>query len=213
MSSVTLALGGSYVMPYGKYLVGAEASLDLNKGLSGIKDMATNSTTGFTLYNFNLHVLGGYPLKSKRGTVLWAHLGYRYKALQISDASDTTKNVAMLPSENVKGPTFGVAATIPKLTSKIGLRFSLDLMLIGGSLEQTKNLEDGANPTASGEILGMAATYRWKPGMDIQATYDLNHDSLSWGAPVTGSMRVHTGTAASRGDTMHTLAVGIVKQF
>ena len=39
---------------------------------------------------------------------------------------------------------------MPRLTEKIGLRFSLDAMLVGASVTQTKSLEDGANPSAKG---------------------------------------------------------------
>jgi hypothetical protein len=49
--------------------------------------------------------------------------------------------------------------------------------------------------------------------MDIQATYDYNRTSLSWGAPVATSMRIHTGTSASRGDSLQTFAVGVVRAF
>jgi hypothetical protein len=214
-SSATLALGGRYVTPYGKkYFLGGEATLDIDKGIPGIS--YTNATTmqsstiGFTLYNFNLRALGGYDLRGKRGTVVWGRLGYHYQSFQVADVTDPAKNTALLPSEILKGITFGGGVTIPKLTPKIGIGLSLDLMLIGTSLQQTKNLEDGANPSASGACFGGVFTYRWKPKMDLQATYDLNYASLSFGAPVMGSMRTHTGMSSSRADTMHTIAVGIV---
>ena len=49
---------------------------------------------------------------------------------------------------------------------------SLDLAVIGSSLSQTKNLEDGTTPSEKQVLLGAMFQYRWKPGMDIQATYD-----------------------------------------
>ena len=52
----------------------------------------------------------------------------------LRSATDPAKNTALLPSEILKGPTIGVAATIPRVTDKIGLRFSLDLMVIGDRL-------------------------------------------------------------------------------
>jgi len=214
-SSATLALGGRYVTPYGKkYFLGGEMTLDVDKGFPGISytNMTTmqSSTIGFTLYNLNLRALGGYDLHGKRGTVVWGRLGYHYQSFQVADVSDPAKNTALLPSEILKGITFGGGVTIPRLTQKIGIEASLDLMYIGTSLEQTKNLEDGANPSASGLCFGTVLTYKWKPKMDIQATYDFNHATLDFGAPVMGSMRTHTGMSSSRGDTMHTIAVGIV---
>ena len=123
------------------------------------------------------------------------------------------KTSAKLPSEVVKGPMLGVGISIPKITGKIGLRFSLDAMLIGASVTQTKNLEDGANPSAKRITFGTGFTYRWKPSMDIQATYDLNYGSMSFGAPIATSQRMHTGTSVSRTDINHTVAVGVAKAF
>ena len=214
-SSATLALGGAYITPYGKkYMLGGEMTLDIDKGFPGISytnpTTMANSTIGFTLYNFNLRALGGYDLHGKRGTVVWGRLGYHYQSFQVADVTDPAKNTALLPSEILKGITFGGGVTIPKLTPKIGVGVSLDLMLIGTSLQQTKNLEDGANPSAKGFCFGGSFIYRWKPKLDLAANYDLNYASLSFGAPVTGSMRTHTGMSSSRGDTLHTITAGIV---
>ena len=49
--------------------------------------------------------------------------------------------------------------------------------------------------------------------MDLQATYDLNYGSLSFGAPPANSMRGQTGTSTTRRDLHHTVAVGIAKGF
>ena len=86
-------------------------------------------------------------------------------------------------------------------------------MSIGASVTQTKNLEDGTNPSAKRVTFGVGFTYRWKPAMDIQATYDLNYASMSFGAPMANSQRLHTGTGVGRTDLNHTVAVGIAKAF
>jgi hypothetical protein len=216
-NAVTLALGGGYTRPYGaKYVIGAEANLDLDKAFSGLPstDAATMMTNNaaFTLYNFNLRLLGGYDLHGKRGTVFWARLGYHYESFLVSDVTDPAKNVTKTPSEVIKGPTLGLAMTIPNLTQKFGFSLNFDLMFAGG-LAQTKNLEDGANPSAGMYGFGFGVTYRWKPPMNFQFNYDYESESLSFGAPVMTSMRTHTGTAATRSDSLNTITFGIVRGF
>ena len=220
-SSFNLALGGALLYPYKKdFVVGGELAYDYAKAVPGISfdpDGAAgpmpSSTTGFTLHNFNLRAVGGYDLHKKSGMMLFARLGYRYTSFVVDNYQDLTKNTARLANETLGTPTIGGALTLPRLTDKIGLRVSLDAFLFGASIKQTKNLEDGASPSAKGANLGAGFTYRWKKEMDIQATYDLNYTSLSFGAPVAGSMRMHTGTSVSRTDVNHTVAVGIAKAF
>jgi hypothetical protein len=169
------------------------------------------TTTGFSYHNFNLRAIGGYELQNKYGMIAFARLGFHYDSFQVADVGDFTKNSAKLPSQIIKGPTLGGALALPRLTPKIGIKASLDFMLVGASLEQTKNLEDGTGPSARAVYLGASFTYHWKPKMDIQATYDLAYTSLSFSgvAPAT-SMRGHMGTSASSGsDLSNTLSVGI----
>jgi hypothetical protein len=214
-NAVTLALGGGYTRPYGaKYVLGAEANLDLDKAVSGLPsaDAMTMGNAGFTLYNFNLRLLGGYDLHGKRGTVFWARLGYHYESFLVADGTDPAKNVTKTPSEVIKGPTIGLAMTIPNLTQKFGFALNFDLMF-AGSLDQTKNLEDGANPSAGMYGLGFGITYRWRPPMNFQFNYEYESESLSFGAPVMTSMRTHTGTSATRSDSLNTITFGIVRGF
>ncbi|HEV7559452.1 MAG TPA: hypothetical protein VGO00_28445, partial [Kofleriaceae bacterium] len=191
-------------------------NLDLDKAFSGLPstDAATMMTNNaaFTLYNFNLRLLGGYDLHGKRGTVFWARLGYHYESFLVADGTDPAKNITKTPSEVIKGPTIGLAMTIPNLTQKLGFGLNFDLMF-AGSLDQTKNLEDGASPGASMYGLGFAVTYRWKPPMNFQFNYEYESESLSWQAPVMTSMRTHTGTAQARSDSLSTITFGIVRGF
>ena len=106
------------------------------------------------------------------------------------------------------------ALVIPKLTGKIGIRFSVDAVLAGASLKQTKRLEDGNKASMKGAIVGAGFTYRWKSSMDIQATYDLNLAKYNFGTPLAGSMRGHMGTGAvTRSDLFHGVTVGVSKAF
>lgn len=220
-SAATVMLGGALLYPYGKkYLVGGELTYDLAKALPGIAfdpdggaGPMPSSTTGFTIHNVNARAVAGLDLKRKSGAMLFGRLGYHYEAFRVDNVTNLTKNSARLPQENISGPMIGAALSLPLLTQKVGARISLDAMLVGGSVTQTKNLEDGANPTVKKIVFGVGATYRWKPGIDLSAGYDLNYASLTFGAPVMNSMRGHAGTSVARKDVNHTVAVGIAKAF
>ena len=213
-SAVTVALGGAYLRPYGKKLMlGGEANFDLAKAVPGIK-APNNQNTGITLYHLNARAMVGYDMKRKSGMMVFGRLGLRYQSYQVSDVKNLTKNTALLPSEILTAPTIGAALALPRLTQKIGLRFSLDAVLAGASLKQTKNLEDGNKQSAKGAILGAGLTYRWKPNMDIQANYDLNYTKYDFGTPLATSMRGHMGTGAvKRTDVFHGVTVGVAKAF
>ncbi|MBL0212400.1 MAG: SH3 domain-containing protein [Myxococcales bacterium] len=220
-SSVAIALGGALLYPYkARYLVGGELTYDIAKAVPGVAfdpdgnaGPMPSSTTGFTIHNVNVRGVFGYDLKKKSGAVLFGRLGYHYEAFRVDNVTDLTKNSARLPQENISGPMLGVALAIPMLTNKLGLRINFDTILIGGSLTQTKNLEDGANPAVKKIVIGAGMTYRWKPGIDLSGGYDLNYASLSFGAPVANSMRMHTGTSVARTDLNHTISIGIAKAF
>ncbi|MBA2544515.1 MAG: hypothetical protein H0V17_33035 [Deltaproteobacteria bacterium] len=214
-SAITIALGGAYLRPYkASYLVGGELAVDMAKAVPGIKVDAMN-TTGITVYNVNARAMFGKDFKRKSGMLAFGRLGFRYYSYQVSDVGDLTKNTAKLPSEIVKAPTLGGALAIPRLTEKIGLRFSLDAVLLGASMQQTKGLEDGDAKKAKGAIAGIGFTYRWKPAMDINATYDLNYMKYDFGTPSTTSMRGHdaAGTSTGRTDVFHAVTVGVAKAF
>jgi hypothetical protein len=205
-SSVTVALGGSVLYPYGKRIwVGGELAYDYDTTLFGGIENSTagmKTTTGFTFHNLNLRALGGYDLQNKRGMIALARLGLHYESFQIDNVSDFTKNTAKIPNQILYGPTLGAAIAIPRLTSAIGLQLSLDLMPLA-HVDQTKNLEDGTNPGARALYLGGAFTYRWKPKIDLQGMLDVGYTSVSFdGPPPMTSMRGHTGTGASSGSDL-----------
>ncbi len=218
-SAAAVALGGRMLSPYkAKFLVGGELTWDIAKAVPGIAfdppdPMVPSSTTGFTRHIVRARAVGGYDFKKKSGMAVFAHLGYHYESFLVANVETLTKNTARLPSEIVKGPSLGLSFALPRLTDKIGLRFHLDSLFVGASLTQTKNLEDGANPQASRLTVGGLLTYRWKPELDIQVAYDLNHGAYKFGAAPMMSQRGHTGTAFARTDLSHTVAVGVAKAF
>lgn len=213
-SAATIALGGAYLRPYKKaYIVGGELAIDIAKAIPGVKVDAMN-TTGITVYNVNARATFGKDFHRKSGMAVFGRLGFRFYSYQIGNATDLTKNTANLPSEIVKAPTLGAALALPKLTNKIGLRFSLDAVLVGASMQQTEGLEDGNKAAVKGVLGGIGFTYRWKPSMDINASYDLNFMKYDFGAPVA-NMRGHdmAATGVTRTDIFHGVTVGVAKAF
>lgn len=210
-SSIGIALGAEVLYPYQKrYWLGGELAYTYTTTLfGGIQNMG--KTIGFSFHNFNLRALGGYDLQNKYGVVAFGRLGYHYDSFQVSNVTDFTQNTAKIPNQIIQGPTIGAGLAIPRLTDTIGLQASADFLLIGGSLQQTQNLEDGTGPGAKAVYLGTALNYRWKPKIDIQGTLDLGYTSISFdGKAPTTSMRGHTGTGPSSGSDFNvTLAVGV----
>ncbi|HZJ68024.1 MAG TPA: SH3 domain-containing protein [Kofleriaceae bacterium] len=213
-SSVTIALGGTALYPYSKrYWIGADLAYDYDKAIPGID--YNHQSISFSLHNLNLRALVGYDMQKPSGMIVFGRLGYHYESFQVSDYADLTKNTAKLPSQIISGPILGASLAIPRFTKEIGLRISLDTILFGASIEQTKNLEDGTGPSAKAVFLGASLTYRWKPNMDLQATFDLQYTKKSFSgmAPAT-SMRGHTGTGPSSGaDFNNTISGGIAYLF
>ena len=121
--------------------------------------------------------------------------------------------MSLHPNEVLQAPTLGGALAIPRLTDKVALTMSLDVIIAGASISQTKNLEDGSSPSAKAVCLGGMFTYHWKKDMDLQGTYDLNYLSLDFGKPLMTSTRGHTGTDVTRTDVYHTVTFGIAKGF
>ena len=213
-SSVTIALGGTALYPYSKrYWIGADLAYDYDKAFPGID--YDGQSISFSLHNLNLRALAGYDMQKPSGMIVFGRLGYHYESFQVSDFADLTKNTAKIPSQIISGPILGAALAIPRFTKEIGLRLSLDTILFGASVEQTKNLEDGTGPSAKAVFLGASLTYRWKPNMDLQATFDLQYTKKSFSgmAPAT-SMRGHTGAGTSSGaDFNNTISGGIAYTF
>lgn len=213
-SAFTVALGGAVLYPYQKRAwLGGELGYDFNKAVPGIS--YKNQTTSFSYHVLNLRAVAGYDLQKKNGMTVYGRLGLHYDSFQVADATDLNKNLAKLPNQIIAAPILGGALDIPRLAPKIGLKVSLDFIPFLASVSQTKNLEDGTDPSAKALFLGGALTYRWKPKMDLQVTYDLTYESLSFGgAPPATSQRGHTGTATRSGsDFNNALSAGIAYAF
>lgn len=213
-ASITLALGGSVLYPYKARLwIGGEGNYDLDKNLGGVTFMG--QTTGLTYHNLNLRAMIGYDLQNAKAMVVFGRLGLHYESFQVADVADLTKNTATIPSQNVVGPTIGVGLAIPKLSQKLALRLSLDAMVAGASVTQTKNLEDGTGPSAKAVYVGGQLNYHLMPKIDLQGTVDVGYTSLSFsGPPPASSQRMHTGTGnVSSSDLATTLTFGVAYEL
>jgi uncharacterized protein YgiM (DUF1202 family) len=209
--AATIALGGGITMPYKtKFIVGGELTYDYARG--GVRNPDGVGTTGIGLHNLRLRALGGYDLKKPNGLALFGRLGLHYQSYQVANVQDLTKNKAKLPSEIITAPAIGIGMAIPQLTKKIGVRASLDTILFS-SVSQTKNLEDGASPSARGALFEAAMMYRWRKGMEIAVIYDLTYFSMAFGARVPTSKRDPVMGTVSRGDQFHAFTVGLGKSF
>lgn len=212
-SAARIALGGTYLRPWKPRLViGGEVAYDLARTVPGI-DVGMGQTTDVTLHDFHLRGVIGYDLQKASGAMVFGRLGLRYESYQVADVEDLALNIAKLPSEITIAPMLGVAFAMPRLTDKIGVRATLDAMLIGASMKQTRRLEDGADPSVRGALVGLTATYAWKRGIDLMASYDLVYQSIAFGSQVTDSMRQHAPGEVSRTDIFHAITFGVAKGF
>jgi hypothetical protein len=219
-SSLTLSVGAGILIPKGKLLLGGEFTYDYAKALGGgvpydadPADATPPVNIGITLHNVNVRALAGLDLKKKSGMTLFGRLGYRYQGFLITDVANFTANPALLPSEVVKAPTLGAALSIPRLTEKIGIKFSLDAILFAASVKQTVGLEDGTAPSVKAVTLGTDLTYKVAKSIDLMATYNLSYMNIDFGAPMMSSMRNHMGTSVARTDIFHIITFGIAKPF
>jgi hypothetical protein len=221
-SAAAISLGGSLLFPYKKdFLVGGGIDYDLAYAIPGIafdpdgpaEGSAPGGTTSFTMHTLRVRGFGGYNFHKKNGLVVLAKLGLHYESFMVANNIDLVKNTARLPSEVIKGPSLGLGLSIPRLTDKIGLTINLDAVLVGGSVTQTKNLEDGQDPSVKRYTVSGILNYEYSKGFDLNFGYDMNYATLTFGAPIATSMRMHTGTGVTRTDLNHTVSAGISKSF
>lgn len=204
-----------YVQKKGpKYLIGAEARLDIGKSTPGIRYQTDTQAVDipYTTYDVDARALAGYDFHNKMGAAAFARLGYHYGMFQVANVGDFTKNLAHLPSETLAGFEVGVGADLPKLTDKLGASINADYLLMG-KRAQTKGLEDGAVSTAKGAWAGLTLAYQWKKDTTLSAAYNYEYAKTVWTGAAPASMRGTNSTTAARKDTSHALFVGLAKSW
>jgi SH3-like domain-containing protein len=210
-SGASATIGGSIAFPVKqRFLAGGELVYVGTKALPGI--VYQGSTIGIMLHNVDARVLGGYNLRNRAGMVIWGRLGFHYDMFSVADVSNLEKNKAKIPSENLSGATAGLSFTAPRLFKEFGLNVGFDALLTS-SRSQTKNLEDGVTPSATGAWVFASGSYRLAARTSIDLGYRLAYLSNSFGAPPTTSMRGHTGGAVARVDVSHGVSLGISQAF
>jgi len=197
--SFAVALGAAGLWPVGERLwFGAELGYDMNMAVGGVEYL--EKSTSFMYHVLNARVALGYDLQGPRGTAVLARLGFHYDAFQVSNVGDFATNTVKLPNQNIMAPTIGLALLVPRLGQKTTFKMSVDAIVAGASVEQTKNLEDGTDPSAKAIYAGLAVGYHWKPRIDLLTTVDFGYTSLSFGGPPPStSLRNHMGTGKITG--------------
>jgi opacity protein-like surface antigen len=218
VTAAALALSGGYTHRLRDDLViGGELAYSYQKALPGIRNTDPESgdaiTTAFAVHDAGLSAVVGYDLQRASGLMILARAGVRYHSFQIADVRDPAANPSRIPSEIQISPTIGAGIWIPRVTSKLGLRFVLDTYLAGTHVEQTSGQEDGVDPKTRGARLQSALAYRWRHGLDVQLTHQVDVAMLELGAPDPNSARMHAGDSVARFDIVHVLTVGVVKGF
>jgi SH3-like domain-containing protein len=207
-TAVSLAVGGELTMPMGKdYLVGGGLEYLGCVATPGIRYASgmMAEDIGFKTHDIDARLLGGYDFHKPNGMTAWGRLGYHYGVFSVSNLN----NLAKLPAETFKGPTFGAALRIPRLARKIGGEASLDLVY-PGRRKQTQGIEDGALQKAMAATAEVTALYDWKTDWKLGAAYRFGYAASSW----TGtSARITGATAAKRTDLSHVLTVGLGRAF
>jgi uncharacterized protein YgiM (DUF1202 family) len=185
----------------------ATPGIRYDDGAGNIADIA------FTMHEIDVGASYGYRFKRSDGLAAFARAGYHYGQFQVKGVNDIeTANIARLPSELLKGFTVGGKLIAPRLTKTIGASLDVEYLL-SGSRTQTVGLEDGATSRVSG-LWGVAAmNYQWKPDMQIVAAYRYFTSTTEWAGMAPDSQRTHNATLANRKDVVHTLSVGVGKQF
>jgi hypothetical protein len=215
-TTATLSLGGAYLRPFKKQAVlGAELSYDYGKSLVSLGN-GSMGKTGFTLHNFDLRAMIGYDFHSKYGMLVFGRLGLHYEAFLVKDVENLmTANTADVPSESYFAPTIGAEFDVLHVRPHLGFRVYLDAVLLGSTVSQTKNLEDGATPTGQSVFAGGTFMYHLSDKMDITAAYGLNYGTRDFGPPLSASERMHSSSATdiSRVDAYNTITVGVARQF
>ncbi len=196
------------------YSIGAEGSYMRTVGGSGIAvdsgmmmAGAASTTIPWAAQAIDVRGTVGYDVSNGQYQ-LKARVGYHDAATTIPQSMVNT-STAMLPSEKVSGITVGAGLDAPTLTPKVSLRVGVD-MLVNAKLEQTAGMRDGTTSQTKAYYLNALAMYKWKPNMDLMATYTLSYEGFGF----TGvNDREASATGAQRKDLQHLLGVGLIYKF
>lgn len=137
--------------------------------------------------------------KGAHGAAVFGRAGYHLDSTSI----DTSQN-AKLPSDSIKGPTFGGGIDVPGVTENMGFAARFDL-LYPATREQTQGLREGTESATYG-LLGQAGLhYRINPSWSAGGTYQFFHTKTSFKGQ---SERLPGTSQAERANTSHMFIIG-----
>jgi len=216
-AAASVAVAGELILKLSDtYLFAVDGGYTGTRATPGIRYMNSEGQTtdiGFTMHDLGAGASLGYNLKSAAGTTLYGRIGYHLGRFDIHDVDNFEVNLAMLPSEVLKGMTVGAHIDVPHFTDKVAMRLGGDLLYPNGVREQYAGLEDGAvSQTMVAWALGRVS-YCWKPSLVIELRYRFTYGKTSWSGEATDSMRPHHATEANRTDMAHTVMLGVGKRL
>lgn len=133
------------------------------------------------------------------GPSIYARLGYRFETTRVDEAPS-----ARLPSDSLRGPTFGAGLDVPAATEHVAAAAELRV-LYPGTFVQTDGRKEG-EPASAYALHGRALLgYRVAPGWTIGAIYDFARSAVVLQGP---SQRLPGSQGAKRELTNHTFSIG-----
>jgi hypothetical protein len=197
-----------FIRHMGKLNLGVDAGVVATVGGSGIA-IAASATGGaaeilaWSALEIEAHGTAQYVL-SPKGYALGARVGYHISSVTV-DVSDNAK----LPSERLAGFTVGLGFAAPHLTDRIGMSVGADYM-VGGSLLQTKGLQDGDSSTTSAMFASAGLSYAFTRSLGATASYQLSYESFTFAG---ANQRDAAATNAQRQDIQHVFGLGRAYTF
>jgi uncharacterized protein YgiM (DUF1202 family) len=183
-------------------VLGADASIAATIGGSGIQVSGQDGALGWKAVQIEAHGDVGYMLSPKYQVS--GRVGYHVSAVTVDYSPE-----ALLPSETLSGVTLGAAFYAPKLTEKLGAHLGAEYLL-GASLLQTDNLNDGDSSTASVIFVNAGMNYQLTAGLSANMTYEMAYESFAW----TGiNERQADASNARRIDIQHIVGFGVAYAF
>jgi uncharacterized protein YgiM (DUF1202 family) len=167
------------------------------------------SDIGFTNHDLSAGASLGYGLGSSTGMVLYGRLGYYLGRFDIHNVDDFESNLAMLPSEVLKGMTVGAHVDVPRLMKSVGVRVGADLLYPNGKREQYAGLEDGAVSKTFAAWATAQVSYQWKPKLTVECIYRYAYGKTDWTGSAPDSVRPHGASEATRRDVGHIVMLGV----
>ena len=202
--AVALSVGAEATFPIKpRILVGGSVRYLGCVGTPGIAFAGQN--VGFTTHDLDLLAIGGYDLRGRRGLTVFGRAGLHFGRFSVSDLA----NPARLPVETLLGPVVGAEVRVRRVTRRVGVHASVDLMPTG-KREQTKNQGDGQLAATRSLWLQLSGTYAWRTHWRLDAGYQLGYAATRW---VGSSDRHMNATGATRSDLAHLFSVGATRPF